>query len=138
MHRTLLRSSARAALALLGIVTACSRGNGATPPEPAQDRVLAVGDSAKFNFATVRVLALQDSRCPSDVQCITGGDVAMILAFSGAGNARTDTLYFVTQPKSTTYGGFVFTPVNVLPYPKTTEPIGPKTLTLHSEYILPD
>ena len=103
-----------------------------------QDRVLTIGDSAQFAFVTVRVLALQDSRCPSDVQCITGGDVAMILAFSGVGNARTDTLHFVTRPNISVYGSMVFTPVTVLPYPKTTEPIGPKTLTLHAEYSLPD
>ena len=138
MRRTLLRSSASASLALLGALAACSRGNGETPPEPVQDRVLAVGDSAKFNFATVRVLALQDSRCPSDVQCITGGDVAMILTFSGLSSARTDTLHFVTPPKSSTYGGIRFIPVTVLPYPKTTEHTGPKTLTLHVEYFIPD
>ena len=138
MHRTLLRSAARASLALLGTLAACSRGSGETPPEPVQDLILAGGDSAHFAQATVRVIALLDSRCPSDVQCITGGDVVMILAFSGAGSARTDTLHFVTSPKSSRYGGILFTPVTVLPYPKTTEPSGPKTLTLHAEYILPD
>lgn len=74
---------------------------------------------------------IRESRCPSDVVCITAGDVVMVLAFSGAGNARTDTLRLFTAPKSSTYGGFLFTPLKVLPYPRTGGPNVPKTLTLH-------
>jgi hypothetical protein len=129
MHRHLCRIAVPA-LALLCGVAACSRITD-PPSEPVQDLALAVGDAARLSSAMVRVVAVQDSRCPSDVVCFTAGDVVMVLAFSGAGNARTDTLRLFTTPKSSTYGGFLFTPLRVLPYPRTDGPNVPKTLTLH-------
>jgi hypothetical protein len=93
--------------------------------------VLAVGDSAPVGDATIRVVALQDSRCPSDVQCIWAGDVAIILAYSRAGVTTTDTLRLLTTPKTSTHDGLLFQPVTVLPYPKTAAPNEQKTLTLH-------
>ena len=78
----------------------------------------------------VRAIAIQDSRCPSDVVCITAGDVVVVLDFSEAGKARTDTLRLNMPPRSTTYGGMLFQPTEVTPYPDTRVGASRKTLML--------
>ena len=134
MHRNFSRHVALAALPFAFGLVACSRLS--TAPEPSADLVLTVGDSVRIANASVRVLALQESRCPTDVYCIWQGDVTIILAFSGAGDARTDTVHLNIPPKTTTYGGIQFTPIAVLPYPKSASSSGEtKTLTLHAEDI---
>lgn len=118
-------------LALMMSLHACARVASAPTDVGDQQVVLAAGESATVAVSTVRVVALQDSRCPSDVVCITAGDVVMVLAFSGAGDARTDTLRLVATPKTSTYGGLLFEPTTVIPYPDTRATGTTKTVTLH-------
>ena len=115
---------------MLGLLASCARA-GTGPPEPAQDIVLSVGESALVAGVTVRVAAVEDSRCPSDVVCITSGDVVVLLAYSGAGAARTDTLRLNTTPRTSAYGGLVFQPTTITPYPDTRAGATTKTVTLH-------
>jgi len=93
---------------------------------------LGVGETANVTPGSVRVqLAnVNDSRCPSDVVCVSAGDAMIILAFSGSGADRIDTLYLVKPPKSVTYGGYRFEAVDVQPYPKTSQQQASKTLVL--------
>lgn len=118
-------------LAVMMSLGACARVASAPTDVGDQQVVLAAGESARVADATVRVVAIQDSRCPSDVVCITAGDVVMVLAFSGAGDARTDTLRLVAAPKTSTYGGLLFQPTTVMPYPDTRATGTTKTVTLH-------
>lgn len=117
-------------LALLASVVACSRATSSPADVGDQQLALAIGESATVAGTTVRVVAIQDSRCPSDVMCITAGDVVMILAYSGAGNSRTDTLRLVATPKTSTYGGLLLQPTTVTPYPDTRLTSTTKTVTL--------
>ncbi|MEP6729026.1 MAG: hypothetical protein ABJE10_00245 [bacterium] len=113
---------------------ACSRATTETRDVSAGQNVqLGVGESATVTPGAVRVqfAAVNDSRCPSDVVCIQAGDAMIILALSGAGADRTDTLYLVRQPRSVSYGGYRFDAVNVQPYPRTTDQSPAKTLELH-------
>ena len=128
MNRSSVMNAIRS-LALICPLGACSLAG--TAPEPVQDLALAVGGSAQVGVTTIQVVAIQDSRCPGGAACITAGDVVMVLAFSGAGYARTDTLRLNAPPKTSTYGGLTFQPTTVLPYPDIGSPDAPKTLSLH-------
>ena len=131
MNRKHIPRTAIRSITLLCGLGACSRANPA-PTEIADQQVtLASGESATIAGASVRVVGIQDSRCPSDVVCITAGDVVMIVAFSGSGDDRTDTLRLMAPPKASTYGGLVFQPLTVKPYPDTRAPATTKTVTLH-------
>ena len=117
MNRHPLQRFSIPLVTLLCALVACSR----TTPAPTEIRdqqvTLAAGESATIAGITVRALAIQDSRCPSNASCITAGDVVLILGFSGAGSVRTDTLRLVAAPKASTYGGLLFQPTTVVPYP---------------------
>jgi hypothetical protein len=117
-------------LTLIGALGACSRATSAPADGTNQELVLAVGESARVASTTIQLITVEDSRCPSDLVCITGGDVAIVLAFTGYGDARTDTLRLNATPRTASYGGLVFQPTDVTPYPKSQLPSAPKSLTL--------
>ena len=129
-NRTPSVTAILAALALVCTIAACSRLF-TGPADPPQDVVLGVGEAALVGRSTVRVVALEDSRCPAGVDCFWAGDVVIVLAFSGAGEPRTDTLRFLTTPKTVTYDGLLFQPLAIQPYPTTTPATAAKTVTLH-------
>ena len=119
---------------LVGLVlAACARPSSA-PREanPGENVEVAVGESVQVRGSDTRVLfaGANDSRCPSDVVCVTAGDAVIVVVFSGRAGSRTDTLYLVRQPKSLTYGGFRFEAADLQPYPKSTGPRPSPTLTL--------
>ena len=93
---------------------------------------LSVGETANVTPGSVRVqfAGVNDSRCPSDVVCVQAGDAMIILAFSGGGADRVDTLYLVKPPKSVNYGGYRFEAQDVQPYPKSSGQQASKTLHL--------
>ena len=97
------------------------------------DEVLSLseGDSVRVSGAVVvHALALQDSRCPSDVVCIAAGDVVIVLGLNDGGTVRTDTLRLTSAPRATSFGGLLFQPTDVKPYPNTNAAPSLKTLTL--------
>ena len=115
------------------ILTSCSRPSSAPREANPGDAIdLVIGESVAVRNTATRVLFVgaNDSRCPSDVVCVTAGDAAIVLSFSGNAGARTDTLYLVRQPKTLTYGGFVFEAAGLQPYPKSTGTRTLQTLTL--------
>jgi hypothetical protein len=93
---------------------------------------LSIGETANVTPGSVRVqlAGINDSRCPSDVVCVQAGDAMIILALSGAGADRVDTLYLVKPPKSISYGGYRFEALDVQPYPKSSGQQPSKTLVL--------
>ena len=112
---------------------ACSRATSA-PIEvvPGQSVQLPEGASAVVSSDAVRVrfVGAGDSRCPSDVVCITAGDAVIVLALAGAGAERTDTVYLSRPPRSVRYGAYRFEAVDLQPYPVSQGPRASKTLTL--------
>ncbi len=122
-----------AATVLATLATACSHASTAPREANPGDTIgVAVGESVAVRSSNVRVLFVgaSDSRCPSDVVCVTAGDAAIVLAFSGNTGARTDTLYLVRSPKTLTYGGFRFEAADLSPYPRSTGTPPSPTLTL--------
>ena len=120
-------------IASIALLAACSRAASAPADVKAgQSIVLAEGRSAMVSSSTVvvRFVSANDSRCPSDVVCVSAGEAVISLSLAGAGASRTDTVRLVKQPSAVTYGGFVFEATDLQPYPKSTGPVSAKTLTL--------
>jgi hypothetical protein len=117
---------------LLAAGAACSAGVSSPRDVSAgQEIALRAGESARISNSSVvlGLLQVNDSRCPSDVQCVTAGDVNVIIQFQGTGALRTDTLHVTATPKSATYGGYRVEVVSVLPYPISTQTGAAKTVT---------
>jgi hypothetical protein len=69
---------------------------------------------------TLTVVSIADSRCPSDVTCVTAGDAVVALVLSGDGD-RADTLHTSgLRRRETTYGGHRIELTDVRPYPVST------------------
>jgi hypothetical protein len=120
-------------LCALVLLAGCAQATSA----PLEARVgqtvdLAVGEAARVQntSVTVRFNGANDSRCPSDVVCVTAGDAAITLLLGGAGADRSDVIYLVRDPKAATYGGYRFEAVGLAPYPKSTGQGTDKTVTL--------
>lgn len=115
------------------ILGACARPSSAPLEASPGDSVeVAVGESVAVRGSSARVLFVgaNDSRCPSDVVCVTAGDAVIVLAFSGDAGARTDTIYLVRQPRSVNYAGYRFEAAGLNPYPKSTGPRPSPVLSL--------
>ena len=120
-------------LASIALLAACSRATSAPAEVKAGQSIqLAEGQSARVGNSTVTVqfVTANDSRCPSDVVCVSAGEAVISLALAGAGANRTETVRLVKQPSAVTYGGFVFEALDLQPYPRSTGPVSAKTLTL--------
>ncbi len=127
---------AAAAVVALG---ACSRITSA-PIDARVDQTvdLATGEAARVENSSVivRFTGANDSRCPSDVVCVTAGDAAISLLLSGSGADRVSVVYLTagastaTRPASTVYGAYRFEAVALVPYPKSTVTNPDRTVTL--------
>lgn len=90
---------------------------------------LAVGDRARIGddglgvgFRGVR----QDSRCPTDVECVWAGDAAVALTVAvGRAAPRTVTLHTHQAPRATRAEGLVLRVVSLAPEPVSTRRIAP-------------
>jgi hypothetical protein len=100
-------------------------------PKPGESFTLAVGDRVVLDtvHATVRFLAVsQDSRCPSQVQCVWAGDGAVVLEIAPAeADAAEDTLHTNEEsgPPSALLGRYELTLLQLNPYPETPGQISP-------------
>ena len=114
-------------------LAACSRATSA-PTEARVDHTvdLANGEAAQVEGTSivVRFGGANDSRCPSDVVCVTAGDADITLLLSGAGAQKTDVVHLAREPRGTVYGGYRFDAAGLAPYPKSTAQGVDKTLTL--------
>ena len=120
-------------MASIALLTACSRATSAPADvKVGQSIQLAEGQSAMVSNTSVVVqfVSANDSRCPSDVVCVSAGEAVISLSLAGAAASRTDTVRLVKQPRAVTYGGFVFEATDLQPYPRSTGPVSTKTLTL--------
>lgn len=115
------------------VVAACSRAT-SSPLEARIDQTvdLVAGEAAQVenSAVVVRFAGVNDSRCPSDVVCVTAGDAAIALLLTGAGPDRAETIYLMREPKAVTYSGYRFEAVGVAPYPRSTGQGGARTLTM--------
>ena len=83
----------------------------------------ASGAARDGSFEVRFVGVTEDSRCPSDAQCIWAGEVKLTLALKAGGNEVPERE--VKEAESTTLAGRKLTVVRVLPYPVSTKRIAP-------------
>jgi len=108
-------------------------GNGAELKEPFQ---LKIGQTALLESENLRVTFLEvteDSRCPSDANCITAGRVSILISVAVSGETPEEFTLTISagneEPAEVAHNGFVIRLLLVEPYPSTTRPIDP------SDYI---
>lgn len=116
------------ALSFLGLNGPACAG---VPPDPVQavgqDFAIAVGVTARISQTDLVVhfdSVVNDSRCPSDVQCITAGDatVAVTAASEGAA-ARRYELHTDDGAREATHGKFRLSLIGLKPLPTSTRPV---------------
>lgn len=100
-------------------------------PKAGESFVLAPGQRVTLDAvaSSVRFLAVSDdSRCPSQVQCVWAGDGAIVLEIAPAdGDAAEDTLHTNPEsgPRSAVLGRYELTLLELDPYPETPGEIAP-------------
>jgi hypothetical protein len=116
--------------ALLLLVTACmtpsqpGTSGGVTPTIDASmgsEFDIAVGQEAKVQGSSINIRfggVAEDSRCPSDVQCVWAGDAVVRVSLSGAGPTDVS-LHTTLDPKAVQYAGRTITLVGLKPVPRS-------------------
>lgn len=117
----------------LGCAGTSLPGTGTTEPtetiqvQAGQDFNLAVGQAARVAGTPITVLfrsVAQDSRCPSDVQCVWAGDAGINLGLqSTAAASQVSTLHTSLDPRMVTYSGYRIRVVGLAPIPRSGSPI---------------
>ncbi|HJS52254.1 MAG TPA: hypothetical protein VJ781_10175 [Pyrinomonadaceae bacterium] len=62
---------------------------------------------------------IEDSRCPTDVQCVWAGNAKIKLRFSKGSSEETVELNTFVKPKSVEFGGHSFTLMGLAPRPRS-------------------
>lgn len=120
-------------IASLAMVAACGRLTSTPATQAVQ---LELGQTAVVAGSSVRVQFVRaaDSRCPSDVVCITAGEALIEMVFSGSGPTQTTTLRLGQKVVTATYGGLIFEATALNPYPSR-QPSLTQTVTLRVTVI---
>src|SRR4051812_48522015 len=108
----------------LALVLGCSQATSQTHDvEAGQTMALQPGQSVNIKGTPVVIWLTQvnESPCPSDVQCVAAGDALSIVELSGGDVSRTDTLRLIAEPKTIRYGGYRIGVVSVTPQPVSTK-----------------
>lgn len=72
------------------------------------------------------IAVADDSRCPTQVQCVWAGDALVLIESArAAGDARLDTLHTNLDPRAVVLGRVELRLVRLDPYPETPGPIPP-------------
>lgn len=116
---------ALATLSLTWCLSGCASVRSTSPKEIPDDTDFEVRAADPVHISgtrlTLTVASIADSRCPTDVTCITAGDAMVILVLTGDAD-RTDTLHTGRSlRRETTYAGHRVTLTDVRPYARTTE-----------------
>ncbi len=127
----MVRVAASSFVGLCIVATLVACDSEATGPKPGESFTLAVGERATLDavHTSVRFLTVsEDSRCPSQVQCVWAGDGAVVLEVAPAdGDTAEDTLH--TNPESgpgaLVLAGYELTLLQLDPFPVTPGEIEP-------------
>jgi hypothetical protein len=107
-------------LALLALVAACHEAEGLSVGDTFS---LAVGERAtiaELNLWLRFSHVADDSRCPSQAQCVWAGDAAVVLELAPlVGDSKLDTLHTTLDPQSIAVSNAALRLVRLDPYPTT-------------------
>ena len=115
------------------IAAACASGAGPLPAtdvpvgteqvSTGKDFTLPMGRFARVNGTPIMVTfrsVTADSRCPSDVQCVSAGDAVINLRLFSTAPATQDVVVHTNQdPRSVEFGGYHVTVVGLAPVPRS-------------------
>lgn len=111
-----------AALGAITTVTACATAvDTAIVAEPGQSFSLPVGKTATVNGTGVKITftsVKDDSRCPTDVQCVWAGDAKVELKVERNGATETTILSLTPPNNETASGDLRIRFVGLLPVPR--------------------
>jgi len=116
------------ALSFLGLNGQACAGVGPDAAQAlGQDFAIAVGASASISNTDLVVhfdRVANDSRCPSDVQCVTAGDATVVVTAAGGGAAsRPYELHTDDGAREVMHGNFRLTLISLKPAPSSTRPV---------------
>jgi hypothetical protein len=119
-----MRHSAGVLTAALLLAGGCMRTTSTATQGVAVDQpfTLRIGESADARGTPLHLTlaSANDSRCPTDVVCVTAGDAYVVLVSRLDGAERTDTLYLAREPRSASRGDHRIELVGLDPYPVST------------------
>jgi hypothetical protein len=112
---------------------ASSGGNAPTSPTPALEEpfTLSPGQTAAVSGTNLRLTfdrVREDSRCPSDVNCIWEGDAVVVLKVKAEAQEATREVHTqggASRSRNAPAGDYVVTLVRLDPAPRSTEAIEP-------------
>ena len=123
-----LRISATIVLALSACATPSQPGGAGSPTtaiqvQPNREFDIAVGQEARLQGTDIVLRfggVANDSRCPSDVQCVWAGNAVVGLSLrQGEASATEAALNTTLEPKITKFGGHTIKLVGLKPMPDT-------------------
>lgn len=115
-------------LALAACATPSQPGGAGAPATAIQVQTnrqfeIAVGQEARLEGTSIVLRfggVANDSRCPSDVQCVWAGNALVVLSLrQGEGPATDASLNTTLDPKITKFGGYSIKLVDLKPVPNT-------------------
>ncbi|MEO5589461.1 MAG: hypothetical protein ABIS03_07740 [Gemmatimonadaceae bacterium] len=111
-----------------GCVAAPTTADNTTPApviqvQAGQQFQIVIGQDARLQKTGIvikLVSVAEDSRCPSDVQCVWAGNARLALDLSGGATGSTRSSVNLTlDPQSVSYGGYVIRFVSLEPVPRS-------------------
>jgi len=91
--------------------------------QPGRQFDLSVGQQAQIQGSSVSIRLAgvgEDSRCPSDVQCVWAGNAVVQLSLTSTQESSAEVKLNTTlDPKSAQYGGYTIRLVGLKPVPKS-------------------
>ena len=94
--------------------------------------ILKIGENKKINSnLSFKIDDLTDSRCPANANCITAGDVTLILNIEHSNKHVMKVVSFnENQNNPFSYHGYLWKIIEVNPYPISSETLDPMDFTI--------
>lgn len=111
------------------LMAACSSGGVSLEPALDQPLNLKIGETVLLSTEGLQLrlnAVTEDSRCPSDVQCVTAGTASIALMISRTGTTQQVLMLSIPSPDSENYAGFEIRFLDLSPYPISTQVIDPE------------
>lgn len=126
--RVMKQALVRSALLLAALAAACSSDDVSLGLGLDRPTDLRVGESVVFPGEGLQLRlnsVSEDSRCPSDVACVTAGQASIVLTALRAGSSQQTFSLTIPTPDSALYAGYEIRFLDLRPYPVSTETIDP-------------
>lgn len=121
-------------LPLAILSTACASADANAPSSLPSAVTLAIGERTTVSGTGLTITfeaVVDDSRCPSDVQCIQAGDATVAVVLQGNGStARHQLKVADVNQRRATHGNYQVEVRELIPHPLSTSPTNPSAYRL--------